>query len=56
VFVWFSRFKDVATYEHFLTALAAMPAWRDSLSVELSSKVREPYILRLSPTERSVLR
>jgi hypothetical protein len=56
VFVWFSRFKDVGAYEHFLAALGAMPAWRDSLSVELSSRVREPYILRLSPTERSILR
>lgn len=56
VFVWFSRFKDIGTYERFQAALGAMPVWRDSISVELSSKVREPFTLRLSPTGRSLLR
>lgn len=56
VFVWFSRFEDVAAYDRFLATLAATPAWRDSLAVELSSKVREPFVLRLSPTARSRLR
>jgi hypothetical protein len=56
VFVWFSRFKDVRAYDRFRDALAVTPAWRDSIGVELSAKVREPYVLRLSPTERSLLR
>ncbi|MEO7455928.1 MAG: NIPSNAP family protein [Gemmatimonadaceae bacterium] len=55
VFVWFSRFKDVGGYDHFLSSLASTPVWRDSLAVELSSRVREPFTLRLSPTERSLL-
>lgn len=56
VFVWFSKFTDVGAYDRFLATLASTPAWRDSLSVELSSKIREPYTLRLSPTGRSLLR
>jgi hypothetical protein len=56
VFVWFSRFRNVAAYERFQTTLAATPIWRDSLAAELSSKVREPFTLRLSPTARSLLR
>ena len=56
VFVWFSRFESVDAYDRFRAALAATPIWRDSLSVELSSRVREPYTLRLSPTSRSRLR
>ena len=56
VFVWFSRFKDVGAYEQFLATLASTPVWRDSLAAELSSKMREPFTLRLSPTGRSLLR
>lgn len=55
VFVWFSRFASVEAYERFQAALASTPVWRDSLSVELSARVREPYTLRLSPTSRSLL-
>lgn len=55
VFIWFSRFPDVAAHERFLATLAATPIWRDSLSVELSSRVREPFTLRLSPTARSLI-
>lgn len=55
VFVWVSRFTDVAAHERFLATLAATPVWRDSLAVELSSRVREPFTLRLSPTARSLL-
>ena len=55
VFVWFSRFASAEAYERFQTALAATPPWRDSVAVELSSKVREPQTLRLSPTARSLL-
>lgn len=55
VFVWFSRFPGAAAYDRFRAALAATPRWRDSVEVELSSKVREPQVLRLSPTARSLL-
>jgi len=56
VFVWFSRFSSEASYERFKAALAALPAWRDSVEVELSARIREPQTLRLSPTARSLLR
>jgi hypothetical protein len=55
VFVWFSRFSNEAAHQRFLAALAATPRWRDSVAVHLSSKVREPQTLRLSPTARSLL-
>jgi hypothetical protein len=55
VFVWFSRFPSVAAYERFQHVLGKMPGWRDSVAVELSSKVREPFTLRLEPTGRSRL-
>jgi NIPSNAP len=55
VFVWFSRFADASAYEEFMATLAAVPEWRDSVEVELSAKVREPHILRLSPTARSLI-
>jgi hypothetical protein len=55
VFVWFSRFPSADAYEHFRSTLGAIPAWRDSVAVELSSKIREPQTLRLSPTARSLL-
>ncbi|MEP6732969.1 MAG: NIPSNAP family protein [bacterium] len=55
VFVWFSRFASAAAYDRFRAALEATPRWRDSVAVELSSKVREPQVLRLSPTMRSLL-
>jgi hypothetical protein len=56
VFVWFSRFGSVEAYDRFQATLASIPSWRDSLSAELSSRVREPYTLRLTPTARSLLR
>lgn len=55
VFVWFSRFPNAAAYERFQATLGARPAWRDSVAVELSSKVREPQTLRLVPSARSRL-
>jgi hypothetical protein len=55
VFVWFSRFANAEGYERFRTALEVLPGWRDSVAVELSSKVREPQTLRLVPSGRSVL-
>jgi hypothetical protein len=56
VFVWFSRFSSEIGYERSKVALAALPAWHDSVEVELSAKIREPQTLRLSPTVRSRLR
>ena len=55
VFVWFARFGDAAAFGRFNATLAATPAWRDSVAVELSSMVREPQTLRLKPTARSLL-
>jgi hypothetical protein len=55
VFVWFSRFTDATAYEQFKRTLAALPEWRDAVEVELSSKIREPQTLRLSPTARSLV-
>ena len=56
VFVWFARFTDVSSRERAMVSLASSPIWRDSLSAELSARVREPFVLRLSPTSRSLLR
>jgi quinol monooxygenase YgiN len=56
VFVWFSRFSSQDAHAQSKAALAALPAWRDSLAVELSARIREPQTLRLSPTRRSRLR
>jgi len=55
VFVWFARFASVRAYERHRAALTASPGWRDSVAVELSSRVREPFVLRLTPTRRSRL-
>jgi hypothetical protein len=56
VFVWFSRFDDPAAYELHAGALARSPRWRDEISKELTRRLkREPEILKLSPTARSLL-
>jgi hypothetical protein len=55
VFVWFSRFPSIDAYERFTTSLDSTPAWRDSIAIELSARIREPQTLRLSPTARSLL-
>jgi hypothetical protein len=55
-FVWFSRFPNEASHEQAQAALAAVPAWRDSVEVQLGARIREPQTLRLSPTDRSRLR
>ncbi|HTE46232.1 MAG TPA: NIPSNAP family protein [Gemmatimonadaceae bacterium] len=55
VFVWFSRFPSVDAYDQFTATLAETPAWHDSVELALSSKIREPQTLRLSPTARSLL-
>jgi hypothetical protein len=50
VFVWFARFNDPAAYERHIAALPQSPRWHDEIS-----KKREPEILKLSPTTRSLL-
>ena len=56
VFVWFARFNDAAAYERHIAALAQSPRWRDEISKELARRLkREPEILKLSPTTRSLL-
>jgi NIPSNAP. len=56
VFVWFARFASADGYARSQAALDALPAWRDSVGVELSARIREPQTLRLSPTAGSRLR
>ena len=56
VFVWFARFNDPAAYERHIAALTQSPRWRDKISKELARRLkREPEILKLSPTTRSLL-
>ena len=56
VFVWFARFNEPAAYERHFAALTQFPRWRDEVSKELARRLkREPEILKLSPTTRSLL-
>jgi hypothetical protein len=56
VFAWFARFNDPAAYERHIAALIQFPRWRDEISKELARRLRrEPEILKLSPTTRSLL-
>jgi NIPSNAP len=56
VFVWFARFNDPAAYERHIAALAQFPRWRDEILQELARRLkRQPEILKLSPTPRSLL-
>ena len=56
VFIWFARFNDPVAYERQIAALTQSPHWRDEISKELSRRLkREPEILKLSPTTRSLL-
>ena len=56
VFVWFARFNDPAAYERHIAALTQSPRWHDEISKELARRrKREPEILKLSPTTRSLL-
>jgi len=56
VFVWFARFDDAPAYARHLAALTQFPRWRDEISKELARRLqREPEILKLSPTTRSLL-
>ena len=56
VFVWFARFNDPAAYERHIASLTQSPRWRDEISNERARRLkREPEILKLSPTTRSLL-
>ena len=56
VFVWFACFNDPVAYERPIAALTQSPRWRDEISKELTRRLkREPEILKLSPTTRSLL-
>ena len=56
VFAWFARFNDAAACERHITALTQSRRWRDEISKELARRLkREPEILKLSPTTRSLL-
>ena len=56
VFVWFARFNDPAAYERHIEALTQSSRWCDEISKELARPLkREPEILKLSPTPRSLL-
>ena len=56
VFVWFARFNNPTAYERHIAALTQSPRWRDEISKELARRFkREPEILKLAPTTRSLL-
>ncbi|HEY2047424.1 MAG TPA: NIPSNAP family protein [Candidatus Udaeobacter sp.] len=56
IFVWLARFNDLFAYERHLGALTQFPRWHDEISKELARPLkRQPEILKLSPTTRSLL-
>ena len=56
VFAWFARFNDGAACERHFAALTQFPRWHDEIAKELARRLkREPEILKLSPTTRSLL-
>ena len=56
VFVWFSRFSDLADYERHLATLTGSPTWKKAIGDALRSKLKDPpKVLRLQPTARSHL-
>ena len=57
VFVWFSGFRDHATYNDYLTAVSKPMHSRAKVWEELAHHLtRKPEVLKLSPTTRSRLR
>jgi hypothetical protein len=57
VFVSFSTFPDSAAYENYLAALSRSEGWRSKVSTALTRQLEKaPEVLRLSPTDRSLLR
>ncbi len=56
VFVWFSRFRNQAAYEHYVAALARSWQKRGEISEALARRLKgSPEVLKLSPTARSQL-
>ena len=56
VFIWFSCFQDQAAYSDHLAALANLPPWTEVSKTLARRLIREPELLKLSPTVRSQLR
>jgi len=57
VFVWFAAFAGAEAYDRHLAALAASSEWTGTISKELAAfLVKEPEVLRLTPTARSLLK
>jgi hypothetical protein len=57
VFVWVNRFTGLAAYDAFRARLAAGEDWREHAPPELLPQfMRRREVLRLSPTDRSLLR
>lgn len=56
VLVWFARFQDQTAYEHYVTALAQSPHWRNEISETLARRLKgSPEVLKIAPTARSLL-
>lgn len=56
VFVFFSAFRDAASYEHHVAELGRSRRWTDGTLKALLTRIkRPPEILRLSPTARSLV-
>jgi quinol monooxygenase YgiN len=57
IFVWFSNFRDEASYADHEAGLSKSQRWLGEVSQRLARWLkRTPEVLRLSPTERSRLR
>jgi quinol monooxygenase YgiN len=55
VFVSFARFPDQSAYGRHLAALAAAPGWKGPAAELQRRQTRQPDVLRLTPTPRSLL-
>src|SRR6185503_17260056 len=55
-FVWFTSFASAAAYDHHRAELERSPTWARHLLPELTALCRSQQVLRLAPTERSLLR
>ena len=56
VFIFFSSFRDLAAYEHYVEQLGRSRRWNGGTLKALLSRIkRPPEILRLSPTARSLV-
>src|SRR5262245_47480475 len=55
VFAWFARFDDLSSYERHLDALAQSGSWQEASEQLQGYLAREPELLRLTPTARSLI-